>query len=431
MRRSYLTIVFLCMLMLQSTILFAQKDYNKAKKHYDNFEYQLAIPYYRVAVGIDSSLESIEQLADCYRQTNQYKEAIKYYKIALDIPYYNSISVFHLAEMLFKIGDYREAENQYSFYLNYEPSNAAYVKARMESCKYAKQLRSAPLAVGIENVKELNTKYAETGVCFANNNLYFSSDRKIGSSSLVDGWTGNSYYKIFVSQVKESNAKVALQRAKLFDVNINKGYHVLTPSFSNDFKKMYYSYTTFEKKSNKKFQIKKDDFINRINSSEAELVGKRWQKTKDVKSEQEFSYSILHPCINAEGDRLYFASDMPGGYGSYDIYYCNIDTGVLSAPINAGPIVNSVGMELYPSMAKDSVLYFSSNGHLGLGGLDIYKAIVSETNIKTVQNLGFPINSSYDDFSYIILEKFKIAYFCSDREGGKGKDDIYKVMWSK
>lgn len=431
MKNTGLKIIWSVLLMQLSIVCLAQKEYLKAKKHYDNFEYQLAIPLYKQALQNDTTLESVEELADCYRKIHQYKEALKFYKIALDIPYYNSISVFYYAEMLLKMGNYLEAEEQFLFYLNYEPSNRKYVYKQIESCKYARQMRNSKSTLLIENVKELNTKFAETGITYANNALYFSSDRKIGSAGIVDSWTGNSYYKIFTAPLKEVNKNISLQRAKLFDQNINKGYHVFSPSFNIEYNKLYFTITDLEKSPSKKHQIKAKDFVNRMNIYEAELINKRWQKKEKIKSDLEFNYSILHPCINATGNRLYFASDMPGGYGSYDLYYCTIDSGKLSKPLNLGAEINTEGMELYPSMANDSVFYFSSNGHLGFGGLDIYKVNFTETNTKVVQNLGFPINSSYDDFSFLILEKYKIAYFCSDREGGKGKDDIYKIMWLK
>ncbi len=431
MKNTRLKLILSVLLLHLSFVTLAQKEYLKAKRHYDNFEYQLAIPLYKQALQNDTTLESIEQLADCFRNTHQYKEALKFYKIALDIPYYNSISVFHYAELLLKTGKYVEAEEQFLFYLNYEPSNSSYVLKQIETCKYARQMLHSPLNISIENVKEINTKFAETGVTFANNALYFSSDRKVGSMNFMDGWTGNSYYRIFTIPIKEINKNISLQRAKLFDQNINKGYHIFLPSFNSEYTKLFFTSTELEKSPSKKYQIKAKEFVNRMNIYEAELINKRWQKKEKIKAESEYHYSILHPCINATGDRLYFASDMPGGFGSYDLYYCTIDSGKLSKPINLGNEINTEGMEVYPSMANDSVIYFSSNGHKGFGGLDLFKASFFETNTKLVQNLGFPINSSYDDFSLIVLETYRIAYFCSDREGGKGKDDIYKVIWFK
>ncbi len=427
-------IIFFCLLNLQlflSLQVQAQKEYLKAKKLYENFEYQLAIPYYKDALAIDSTLESIEQIADCYRKTNQYKEALKYYKQALDIPYYNSSSVFYYAEMLYKTGDYTEAENQYTFYLNYEPANVDLINSRIKACKYAKELSNKPSSCIVENVKEINTKFAETGIAFSNNNLYFSSDRKAGNASMVDGWTGNAFYKIYTLPLKINNGKISFQRAKLFDANINKGYHAMSPTFSTDLTKMYYTFTELEKNPLKKHQVKSKDFTNKANINEARAKGKRWIYHSTIKNQESFYYSILHPCINADGTKLYFASDMPGGYGMFDLYYCTIENDSLSAPINLGNKINGPGMELYPSFANNEVLYFASDGHLGLGGLDNYMAKLKDTEVISIENLGFPINTSYDDFSYIFIESLKIGFFSSDREGGKGKDDVYKVIWSK
>lgn len=411
---------------------YAQRDQAIARNHYINFDYELAIPFYLKALVSDSSLENIEQVAECYRQTHKYKEAAKYYGIALEIPYYTPNSVFYYAEMLLQIGKYDEAQIQYEFYKNYDPPNIDYIDRRIESCKFARIATQHKLSVIIENIKEINTKFSESGIYVGQKFIYFSSDKKGSSNTMIDAWTGNSYLKIYTLPYQFKNNKITFQKAKLFTQNINAGYHVSFPSFSAAENKLYYTTTAIEKNPKKTYQIKASDFINKMNITSASLIGKRWVVDSNLKPENSFHYSILHPCINAEGTRLYFASDMPEGYGSYDLYYCEIDEkGQLSKPINLGNKINTSGMEVFPSYATNEYLYFSSKGQIGFGGLDIFKASISNNAIISVENIGYPINSSYDDFSYFPLKENNIALFCSDREGGKGKDDIYKIEYKK
>ncbi len=416
------------LILLSGSKSYAQRDFTTANQHYYNYEYELAIPYYKKSLAADTLLEEVERLADCYRLTHKYKEALKHYEQALNIPYYSSSSVYYYAEMLFKLGRYEEAELQYEFYKNYEPTNIEYINTCIESCKYARVQKSLPKKIKIENVKEINTKYNESSVFIGGKNIYFSSDRKYGSNIRIDSWTGNPFYKIYSIAYLNKNDKISFQRAKPFDVNINNGYHVYMPTFNSQENKLYYTSTELESNPRKKYGLSQKEFTNRMNITNAELVGKRWQKGNGIKASEEFNYSILHPCINKADTRLYFSSDMPGGYGSFDLYYCEIDIdGNLSKPINMGPSINTSGMEVYPSFANDSLLYYSSNGKIGFGGLDIFKATIENNNIKNIENLGFPINSSFDDFSFVPMLENRKGFFCSNREGGKGNDDIYII----
>lgn len=427
-RRLHFLVTLLLFYLLSTQLCYGQRDFIAANQHYSNYEYELAIPYYKKSLALDSTLEAIEKLADCYRLTHKYKEALKHYTLALNIPYYSATSVFYHAELLFKLGRYEEAEAQYEFYKNYEPSNLEYITTCIESCKYARVQKLVPPKYKVENVKEINTKFNESSVYLNNKNIYFSSDRKFGANVNIDSWTGNSFYKIYSIGYSIKNNKYSYQRAKSFDANVNNGYHVFMPTFNSEENKLYYTSTEVEDNPRKKYGISQKQFTNRMNIATAQLVGKRWQRLREGMLTEDYNYSVLHPCINKDNTRLYFSSDMPGGYGSYDLYYCEIQVdGSLSKPINMGPLVNTSGTEAYPSFANDSVLYYSSNGKIGFGGLDIYKVNIEYNTVKNIQHLPNPINSSFDDFSFVPIQERNAAYFCSDREGGKGNDDIYIV----
>ena len=134
----------------------------------------------------------------------------------------------------------------------------------------------------------------------------------------------------------------------------------------------------------------------------------------------------MHPSLSKDGTRLYFSSNMPDGLGGFDIYYVNIDrNGRFSKPVNLGPGINTEGDEVFPFSFREDVLFFASNSHPGLGGLDIFMTLKLGTQEQDVQNVGSPFNSSKDDFCFFIDSKFKFGYISSNRQGGKGEDDIY------
>src|SRR5690606_20174790 len=136
--------------------------------------------------------------------------------------------------------------------------------------------------------------------------------------------------------------------------------------------------------------------------------------------------SVGHPCISPDGKYLFFASDMPGGYGEADIYYCEIfDDGKLSEPRNAGPNINTAGNDFFPFFNDENKLYFTSNGHLGFGGLDIFESEFTDGKFSKAVNLGKVVNTSYDDFAMVFHKDNKNGYFSSNRPQGKGDDDIY------
>lgn len=400
-------------------IAFAQKDLKLANTHYVNAEYASAIPFYRSALYVDSTLEAIERLADCYRKTNQYKEALYWYEKALHIPYFSATSVLYYADMLRSAGRYNEAITQYEFYELYIQENQkAKIKKRIESCEYAKTLITEKDVVKVTNLKEVNTKYAESGVCIYNSQLIFASDRKMGSSNLIDPYTKNQYYKLYSAAFNKSKEKINFQKARLFEnYNINKSYHNAFACFDLINNLIYFTRTEIRPKTEfNRAEIYKSKTTN----------GKRWQTPEALSINLPSQYSVLHPSVSPDVKYLVFASDQPGGYGGFDLFISEIrDDGSLSQPVNLGNTINTEEDELFPTFNSFGDLYFSSRGHLGLGGLDLFVSEFRNGEFNKVKHLPPPINSSYDDYSIVYDEVMKSGYFCSDREGGKGSDDIY------
>lgn len=408
-------------------LVFSQKELKEANMHYENFEYSIAIPLYKTALYKDTTLQAVERLADCYRKTNQYKEALKWYQIAINIPYYSASTVYYLAEMLKSNGYYNEAIAQYEFYELYAPEKKPLIEKNINSCEYAKNIQVAT-NVTVENVKELNTKFSESGITFYNDQLIFSSDRKIGSNTLIDPWTNNSFYKIYASAFTNSKGKISIQKAKLLENNqINKTYHNAFPTFDYINKYIYFTRINFEKNPVKTYGIKSKSFSNRMEIYKSKNTsGKRWTAPIQLNINNVLNYSVMHPSISPDSKYIVFASDQNGGYGGYDLYISEIlENDSLSVPKNLGPTINTEGNELFPTFNSFGDLYFSSDGHIGMGGLDLYKSEYKNEVFINITHLLPPFNSPQDDYSILFLDDRKHGYLCSDRLGGKGADDIY------
>lgn len=151
----------------------------------------------------------------------------------------------------------------------------------------------------------------------------------------------------------------------------------------------------------------------------------KWQKKTEEIPLTNLNYSIAHPSISLDGKRFFFASDLPGGQGGMDLYVSEIKNGVMSPPRNLGAQINTAGNELFPYVDRENRLYFTSDGHPGLGGYDIFIAIPLDTGYSPPFNMGYPLNTSADDFSLVIMDNQRTGYLASNRPGGKGEDDIY------
>jgi hypothetical protein len=165
----------------------------------------------------------------------------------------------------------------------------------------------------------------------------------------------------------------------------------------------------------------------RLKTFQAQLVRNKWENIKEVSFNGE-EYSVGHPCLSPDGNTFYFVSDMTGGEGGTDIWFSKKQGEDWSKPENMGPKINTPGNDMFPWISPTGVFYFASNGHPGLGGLDIFRVTSMGTEFEKVANLGYPVNSPQDDFSLAIDEKTGVGFFSSNRKGGKGDDDIYSFL---
>ncbi|MCL6266652.1 OmpA family protein [Flagellimonas myxillae] len=277
---------------------------------------------------------------------------------------------------------------------------------------------SKPRLVEVKNLA-INSKYSEFSPMFHNGtDVVFASS--LDSSFLTTRkyrWNNQPFLDLYVAKADPENED--LSQPKKFSRKINTKYHEASVSFSPDQKTIYFTRNNYGKKLRRG-----KNGVNHLKIYQSHYVEGEWTKAVELPFNSE-DYSTGHPSVSPDGKQLYFVSDRPGGFGGTDVYKVNIlGNGKFSEPENLGRTVNTSKKEMFPYITKDA-LYFSSDRTMGLGGLDIYKSSHVDGVFSVGINLGEPINSNRDDFSYIIDEGGENGYFASNRKGGKGDDDIY------
>lgn len=271
---------------------------------------------------------------------------------------------------------------------------------------------------GIKNLA-INSQYSDFAPMFHNaDQIVFASakDSSIFSTRRYK-WNNQPYLDLYVAKVNKESQD--LKEAIRFSKTINTKYHEASVTFSPDNTTMYFTRNNYGKK------LKRDkNGINHLKIYVSQKVDGEWTEAKEVPFNSD-EYSTGHPALSPDGKKLYFVSDMPGTIGDTDIFVVDVlGDGQFSEPKNLGPEINTERKEMFPFI-NEKKMYFASNGHVGLGGLDVYEVAYDEEGFKEVRNMGKPINSSKDDFSYIVKEEDQKGYFASNRRGGKGDDDIY------
>ncbi len=427
MSNNFKLIAFVLTIFL-STSIFSQKNLGKeADKHFDNREFYLAAGYYKKAYEKEKKAEKkarfLFQMGECHRHINQLKEAESYYTKAIKAKYDDPIANLYVAEIRKEFMRYDEAIVAYQAYQQEVPSSKD-AELGIKSCELAQKWKDAPTRHVVENLAFLNSKENDYSPSFADQKNYkrliFTSwrDGSVGGNDIV---TGHSHSDLFESQMDKTGK---WSQPKSMGEPLDSKYNDGSSYISKKGDLLFFTRCIEEKSKAIGCHI----YISRKN-------GPTWGNPEKVEFDPNNlpagdSLSFRHPCLSADGNTLYFASNMPGGFGGHDLYKCTYDkkTKSWSAPINLGPAINTAHTEAYPFMNDDGkTLYFSSNGHPGMGGLDLFKAEMETDGkfSKAPENLKFPMNSSKDDFGIIFKGKKDEGYFSSNRDGGKGGDDIW------
>lgn len=413
---------YILSLLFSFVSVLAQTNLKKADALFRNYSYVDAAKAYEECLENikKPSVQTLKNAADSYYFTSDNRNALKWYQKVYELQGDNLPDIYYLRyiQSMKGVMDYDNADKITKEYLNKkgdqkEIDKYVYQKKLLDSLSKNKSLYT------VQNIA-INTNKSDFGTAFYKDKVVFTSARDTTNfDKKLYNWNKQPFLSLFVAE--RSAVDGNLFNETIFIPNVMTKYHEATVTFSPDWKTMYY--TTNILKNNK---LVVDE--SRINNFQ--IIKGTVEDNKLVKSEKVFfdsdKYSVGHPNLSDDGRLLFFASDMPGGYGETDLYVVRIAVdGTMSSPQNLGPTINTIGNDVFP-FYRNGILYFSSDGHYGLGDLDIYESkLLDGLNFSVPRNLGAPINSNKDDFSFIIDSKDNYGYISSNRAQGKGDDDIY------
>jgi outer membrane protein OmpA-like peptidoglycan-associated protein/tetratricopeptide (TPR) repeat protein len=417
-------LIFMLLFFGNNTLLSQEKKLKKAKEQYDKYQYiDAQETYLKVAKKGYKGADLFMNLGDSYYFNSQFEEALKWYKELVN-SYPDQVEpeyYFRYAQTLKAVENYQESD---TYMQKFAAANADDLRAKLflDEPDYLKRIDFQSGRFEIENAS-VNSSFVEFGTAFYGKNIVFSSSRDtLIFKKAIHQWNGEAFLNLFEATYDSVNSNFS--KIKRFDQKINSKFHESTPVFTKDTRTIYFTRNNFEE--GKLGRDQRGTNKLKIYRSYKNPEG-GWTTPQDLPFNSD-EYSVAHPTLSSDEKTLYFSSDMPGGKGRSDLYEVAInDDGSFGAPKNLGGTINTEGKETFPFIGADGELYFSSDGHMGLGGLDVYVTKVNPQTDKEklVVNVGKPINGPKDDFAFIIDENTKKGYFSSNREGGKGSDDIY------
>ena len=415
MKRIYILLILFSIQYIQAQ----QQDLQRANRLFEKTYYSAAIPLYEKMSLKNQNSSLIKNLGDCYYYTNQYDKALVQYALLNDNNDLDEDFYFRYAQTLKAKGKYDEANTILrKFYL--KSKNIAAVEKLDKNIKTLKNITAIGQRFVIQNML-INTVNSEFGGVVFGDNLVFAAVKK--KPNLFDKtykWNNESYLNLVSIPLKNVIANDSV--TNYFSRDLKSNMHESNAVFTKDGKTMYF---TRNNSSNGKRE-KNLEKISNIQIFKAELINNKWTNIVSLPFNNP-NYSTEHPALSPDEKILYFASDMPGTFGSFDIFSVSINGLNYGKPVNLGDKINTSKREQFPFISKDNKLYFSSNGHEGFGALDIFVSEREGSTYSTPSNVGLPVNSGFDDFAFYIDSDSKQGYFSSDRIGGKGKDDIYSL----
>jgi len=414
---------FILLIILISVIALPEVNGQKRKSEraYASFnagEYYDAIDEFKDAYSKtnksdkNTRTELVYMIAECYRLTNDPKNAETWYKLAVKSSFSKPDAQYYLAESMKKNGKYQQAVDEFKKYRQVAPGDAR-ADQEIRSCELALEWQRNPEAYKVDELKELNSKESDFSPAFARDDfgvIYFTSARDDAAGNKTHGATGQSFTDIFESRVDKKSKWSTPVPVDIINSEFEEG----TPTFSSDYKELFFTRCEAGKRETKGCEI-----------MHSKRTGDTWSAPKNLGILPD-SVVAAHPALSPDGLTLYFVSDIPGGFGKKDIWKSTRTQGGdnWSKPVNLGPDINTPGDELFPYCREDGTLYFSSDGQIGMGGLDIFSAKLQPDGSWVVKNMKSPINSFADDFGIAFENQAERGIFSSTRKG-KGDDDLY------
>ena len=415
MKRIYLILIVLTLQFTQAQT----QDLQRAKRLFERTYYSEAIPLYENILNSNRSLEVVKNLADSYYYTNDYANAQRHYRFLiarfaenLDGEYY-----FRYAQTLKASGNYEEANKIMRDYF-LKTNNQKAIENLEKDNLILENISALGNRFESKNMP-INTPNSEFGAVKYGDKLVFSAViRKPYTFEKVYKWNNESYLDLMSVALK--NPKI--DSIRKFAVELATPLHESNAVFTKNGKTVYFT----RNNSKDGVRAKNEQKVSVLQIFRADLVDGKWRNIIALPFNSD-NYSVEHPALSNDEKTLYFASDMPGSLGSFDIYSVAILGTDYGTPKNLGATINTDKKEQFPFISKDNKLYFSSNGHAGFGFMDVFVSEIKNGDFTKPLNIGLPVNSGYDDFSFVIDSDSQQGYFASNRKGGKGGDDIYEI----
>lgn len=432
-RRNYIGIYSILLgTILCSNIAFGQEQLSRrerADQLYLSMDYALAAASYEKIVDTKKPrIQDLERLAHCYYYNKEYSKAEAVYARAIQDPKVTSETILNYAEVLKQQGKYAEAKEQFEAYVQNFGSTDR-IQQSLIGADSAMYWMKNPTLHKLKNEEGVNTEFNNFSTFPTSNGVYYVAEPSHAKDK--SGMTGRAYLRVFTAD--RSSDGTLSNSTQLLDNFNSADFHIGPIAATKDLETLFVT-RTYPGKQTEVYKAdgskwKKHNLELKIYTKD----GSKWKEI-DFPYNNVKEYSLGHAALSEDGKVLYFASDMPGSIGGVDIWYSELQSdGSWGTPQNAGNVINTAGDEMFPSIYKNT-LYYSSNGHVGMGGLDIFKAVGQKNKFSNVVNAGYPLNSASDDFAFVVAgedETQTLGYLTSNRSGGMGFDDIYSFNLTK
>ena len=419
-------IIYLVLLAVTTANLYSQTNKTKkAEQEYDKYAYIDAIKTYEhlYAKGYKSD-EMLLKLGNAYYFNGDLEKAAKWYgELYAGNEDQEPEFYYRYSQSLRATKDYVRADVMMDKF-NAKSGNDSRAKIFAKKRDYLAEIKKNSGRYKIDNAG-INSKYSDYGTAFYGNKVVFSSARDTGNfSKKIHTWTGEYFTNLYSSDMSTDGSLGGVDK---YGKKLNSKFHESTTAFSKDGKTVYFTRNNYLDKRG--YDGNKVTLLKIYRATLVVDKDSTWTNITALPFNSD-SYQTANPALSNDGKTLYFASDMEGSLGLSDIFKVAVnEDGSFGTPVNLGPEVNTAGRETFPFVSAKDELYFTSDGHPGLGGLDIFiTKIPKEGPFKEVLNVGEPANTPKDDFALIINTDTKKGFLSSNREGGEGSDDIYKFI---
>ena len=431
-----INIITIALLSLNTNVFFGQtpdellvpkeSDMNAAKVDYDKFAYiDAAQTYERIAKKGYKSVDLFQKLGNSYYFNAQLPEANVWYKELFDLNQTVDVEYYYRYAITLKsVGDYKKSDKYFAqFYAKSQNDSRGSLFDKNKN--YLEVINNNSGRYKIENAG-INSQYSDYGTTFIGNKLVYASSRQTGNVGTINSmWNAQAFTNLYAAEIADDGTPGApLKFTKILNSKLNES----TPAFTKDGKTMFFTRNNYTNGKRGKDVTQ----ATLLKIYKASFINGEWDDVTELPFNNS-EYSVAHPALSPDEKTLYFASDMPGTVGASDLFKVQImGDGTYGIPMNLGKTINTAGRETFPHVTDDGELYFATDGHPGLGGLDVFVTKINgENSYSQPVNIGKPVNEQMDDFAFMINTKSRIGYFTSNREGGQGFDDIYKFKETK